>query len=70
MHSPLDYYNERDVRKNKKSSLVEELMKDAQFQRYNKKKYKEVMHNKRTLNGFKKAVMKVQKYRKLKKIKN
>ncbi|KAJ6646087.1 Deoxynucleotidyltransferase terminal-interacting protein 2, partial [Pseudolycoriella hygida] len=41
--SPLDYYNERDTRKTKRKTLVDELMADAEFQRFNKRKYAETM---------------------------
>lgn len=60
--SPLDKYNDRGERVSKKKSLVDELLEDAEFQRFNKRKYQEVMTEKRN-TGFKKA------YKKMKKIK-
>lgn len=45
--SPLDYHNEKHVKKTKKKSLVEDLLKDAEFSRRVKQKYKEsLMHQK------------------------
>ncbi|XP_034473002.1 deoxynucleotidyltransferase terminal-interacting protein 2 [Drosophila innubila] len=41
-HSPLDHYSERHTRKTKKS-LVDELLADEAFQKFNKRKYKEVI---------------------------
>ncbi|XP_064554058.1 deoxynucleotidyltransferase terminal-interacting protein 2 [Drosophila montana] len=41
-HSPLDHYSERHTRKTKKS-LVDELLEDEAFQKFNKRKYKEVI---------------------------
>lgn len=40
--SPLDHYSERHTRKTKKS-LVDELLEDEAFQKFNKRKYKEVI---------------------------
>lgn len=42
LDSPADYYVEGKGRKSKKS-LVDELMADAEFQRYNKRKYTEII---------------------------
>lgn len=42
-HSPYDYYTDRESKKSKKKSLVEELMEDAEFQKFTKRKYKEVI---------------------------
>lgn len=39
--SPLDYHNEKNIKKTKKKSLVEDLLQDAQFSRRVKQKYKE-----------------------------
>ncbi|ALC40407.1 CG1142 [Drosophila busckii] len=41
-HSPLDYYSEKHSRKTKKS-LVDELLQDEAFQKFNKRKYNEVI---------------------------
>jgi len=61
--SPLDYYNERDTRKSKRKTLVDELMDDAQFQRFNKRKYGEVMEE-RKRSGYHKANKKMKKLKK------
>uniref|UniRef100_S4P2I4 Deoxynucleotidyltransferase terminal-interacting protein 2 n=1 Tax=Pararge aegeria TaxID=116150 RepID=S4P2I4_9NEOP len=47
MDSPLDHVNERLTRKERKRTMVEELLADAEFQKYNKKKYKEIIDEKR-----------------------
>lgn len=43
--SPLDYHQEKHVKKSKSKSIVEELLKDAQFSRRVKQKYKESLIN-------------------------
>lgn len=62
-HSSLDYYSERDTRRNKKHTIVDELMADAEFQQYNKRKYKEVME-KNQKTGYYKALKKMKKMKK------
>lgn len=47
MDSPLDHVNERVTRKERKRTMVDELLADAEFQKYNKKKYKEIIDTKR-----------------------
>ncbi|XP_038209160.1 deoxynucleotidyltransferase terminal-interacting protein 2-like [Zerene cesonia] len=47
MDSPLDHVNERLTRKERKRTMVDELLADAQLQKYNKKKYKEIIDEKR-----------------------
>ncbi|XP_034840898.1 deoxynucleotidyltransferase terminal-interacting protein 2 [Maniola hyperantus] len=47
MDSPLDHVNERLTRKDRKRTMVDELLADAEFQKYNKKKYKEIIDDKR-----------------------
>lgn len=61
--SPLERYNDRGERVTKKKSLVDELLHDAEFQRFNKRKYQEVMAEKRT-TGYKKAYKKMKKLKK------
>lgn len=46
MDSPLDYYNNRITKKQRKNTLVEELLADAEFNKYNKRKYKEIIDEK------------------------
>lgn len=62
--SPLDYYNERGERKNKKKTIVDELMADAQFQRYNKRKYTEIQLEEKRRSGYHKATKKMKKLKK------
>ncbi|XP_026764543.2 deoxynucleotidyltransferase terminal-interacting protein 2 [Galleria mellonella] len=47
MDSPLDHVNERLTKKQRKRTMVDELLADAEFQKYNKKKYKEIIEEKR-----------------------
>lgn len=44
--SPLDFYNNRLTKKDRKKTLVDELLADAEFQKYNKRKYKEIIDEK------------------------
>ncbi|XP_017880766.1 deoxynucleotidyltransferase terminal-interacting protein 2 [Ceratina calcarata] len=46
MDSPLDYYSGRLTKKERKKTIVDELMADAQFAKYNKRKYKEIIEEK------------------------
>ncbi|XP_055544424.1 deoxynucleotidyltransferase terminal-interacting protein 2 [Wyeomyia smithii] len=66
MESPLDYYNERGTKKSKAKTLVDELLEDAQFQKYNKKKYAEALE-KRKKKAYHKVAMKMKKLKKKKK---
>lgn len=43
MDSPADFYHARVPKKDRKQTMVEELLADAEFRRYNKKKYSEAM---------------------------
>lgn len=61
--SPLDKHRDRGERVSKKKSLVDELLEDAEFQRFNKRKYQEVMAEKHT-SGYKKAYKKMKKLKK------
>ncbi|XP_063373281.1 deoxynucleotidyltransferase terminal-interacting protein 2 [Cydia amplana] len=47
MDSPLDHVNERLTRKQRKRTMVDELLADSEFQKYNKRKYKEIIVEKR-----------------------
>ena len=42
----IDFFSFLGTAKNKKKSLVDELMADAEFQRYNKRKYTEIIADK------------------------
>ncbi|XP_037959490.1 deoxynucleotidyltransferase terminal-interacting protein 2 [Teleopsis dalmanni] len=64
-HSPLDYYSERNTRKNKKKSLVDELLADEQFQTFTKRKYNENIERKNKYKN-RKALKKMKKLKKRK----
>lgn len=65
-HSPLDYYSERDTRRNKKKTIVDELLADAEFQKYNKRKFKEIIEE-RHKTGYHRALKKMKKLKMKKK---
>lgn len=65
-HSPLDYFHERDTRRNKKRTLVDELLADTEAQKYIKRKHKEVMITKQKYIH-RKAMNKMKKLKKNKK---
>nr|XP_034194417.1 deoxynucleotidyltransferase terminal-interacting protein 2 isoform X1 [Osmia lignaria] len=44
--TPLDYYSGRLTKKERKKTIVDELMADAEFSKYNKRKYKEIIDEK------------------------
>ncbi|NXS54760.1 TDIF2 protein, partial [Brachypteracias leptosomus] len=44
--SPIDFYHSRVPKKQRKRTIVEELLADSEFRRYNKKKYQEIMSEK------------------------
>ena len=50
MDSHLDYYSGRLTKKERKRTIVDELMADAQFSKYNKRKYKEIIDEKKKLH--------------------
>ncbi|XP_030640856.1 deoxynucleotidyltransferase terminal-interacting protein 2 [Chanos chanos] len=59
--TPLDFYHSRVPKKERKRTIVEELLADAEFRSYNKRKYQEIMseraavaagHRKRKPNKF------------------
>nr|CAG4652269.1 EOG090X0GO7 [Triops cancriformis] len=49
--SPVDFYASRIPRKERKRTLVDELMADAKFQNMNKKKYAEIITSKQRPSG-------------------
>jgi hypothetical protein len=54
VESSVEYHNSKNIRKRNKT-LVDELMEDAEFQKLNKKKFKEAsMHDKSNFKKFKK----------------
>ncbi|NXS94708.1 TDIF2 protein, partial [Jacana jacana] len=44
--SPIDFYHSRIPKKQRKRTIVEELLADSEFRRYNKKKYQEILSEK------------------------
>lgn len=50
MDSHLDYYSGRLTKKERKKTIVDELMADAEFSKFNKRKYKEIIDEKRKLH--------------------
>ncbi|NXV03174.1 TDIF2 protein, partial [Cettia cetti] len=44
--APIDFYHSRIPKKQRKRTIVEELLADSEFRRYNKKKYQEIMSEK------------------------
>ncbi|XP_073541584.1 deoxynucleotidyltransferase terminal-interacting protein 2 [Phyllobates terribilis] len=44
--NPIDFYHSRIPKKNRKRTIVEELLADSEFRRNNKKKYKEIVAEK------------------------
>lgn len=48
--SPVEYYSGRLTKKERKNTIVEELMADAQFSKYNKRKYKEIIEENKKLH--------------------
>lgn len=62
IESPVEYHNSKDIRKTKKS-LVDELLEDAAFQKYNKRKFQETVEQKKQ-SGFNKAMKKMRKLKK------
>ncbi|XP_034952237.1 deoxynucleotidyltransferase terminal-interacting protein 2 [Chelonus insularis] len=47
MDTPTEYYSGRLTNKERKKTLVDELIADAEFAKYNKKKYKEIINSNR-----------------------
>lgn len=50
MDSHLDYYSGRITKKERKRTIVDELMADAEFSKFNKRKYKEIIDEKKKLH--------------------
>nr|XP_033797432.1 deoxynucleotidyltransferase terminal-interacting protein 2 [Geotrypetes seraphini] len=47
--NPVDFYHSRIPKKQRKRTIVEELLADSEFRRYNKKKYQQIMTEKAAL---------------------
>ncbi|XP_042318023.1 deoxynucleotidyltransferase terminal-interacting protein 2 isoform X2 [Sceloporus undulatus] len=54
MDSPVDFYHARIPKKQRKKNIVEELLADSEFRRYNKRKYQDIMAEKAALAAGKK----------------
>ncbi|XP_066548747.1 deoxynucleotidyltransferase terminal-interacting protein 2 [Amia ocellicauda] len=52
--TPVDFYHARIPKKQRKRTIVEELIADAEFRSYNKKKYKQILVEKADLSAGKK----------------
>ncbi|XP_043377428.1 deoxynucleotidyltransferase terminal-interacting protein 2 isoform X2 [Chelonia mydas] len=52
--TPIDFYHARIPKKQRKRTIVEELLADSEFRRYNKRKYQEIMTEKAALAAGKK----------------
>lgn len=46
MDAPADYYTNKSSVKSNKKTLVDELLADAEFKKYNKRKYAEIVEEK------------------------
>ncbi|XP_050022758.1 deoxynucleotidyltransferase terminal-interacting protein 2 [Dermacentor andersoni] len=66
MDSPADFYHARVPKKDRKQTMVEELLADAEFRRFNKKKYSEAMARQQRAVS-KKALMHMKRLKKRKK---
>lgn len=63
IESPVEYHNSKSIRKTKKS-LVDELLEDAKFQKYNKRKFQETVEQQKIKSGYNKAMKKMKKLKK------
>ncbi|KAJ7332465.1 hypothetical protein JRQ81_014645 [Phrynocephalus forsythii] len=52
--SPVDFYHARIPKKERKKNIVEELLADSEFRRYNKRKYQDIIAEKTALAAGKK----------------
>ncbi|XP_044288221.1 deoxynucleotidyltransferase terminal-interacting protein 2 isoform X2 [Varanus komodoensis] len=52
--SPVDFYHARIPKKERKKNIVEELLADSEFRRYNKRKYQDIIAEKAALAAGKK----------------
>ncbi|XP_026527614.1 deoxynucleotidyltransferase terminal-interacting protein 2 isoform X1 [Notechis scutatus] len=54
MDSPADFYHARIPKKERKKTIVDELLADSEFRRYNKRKYQDIIAEKEALAAGKK----------------
>ncbi|XP_013928276.1 PREDICTED: deoxynucleotidyltransferase terminal-interacting protein 2 [Thamnophis sirtalis] len=52
--SPADFYHARIPKKERKKTIVDELLADSEFRRYNKRKYQDIIAEKEALSAGKK----------------
>ncbi|CAO1396170.1 unnamed protein product [Diamesa serratosioi] len=64
IESPVEYHGSKNISK-KSKTLVDELMEDAEFQQFNKRKYQEVIEHKKN-EGYQRALKKMRKLKKKK----
>lgn len=64
IESPVEYHASKNTSK-KTKTLVDELMEDAEFQQFNKRKYQEVIEHKKN-EGYQRALKKMRKLKKKK----
>jgi hypothetical protein len=57
IEGPGEYYSSRIPKKDRKKTLVEELLADDKFKKYQKKKYMELMKKKQMINSRRKKLM-------------
>jgi len=51
--SPIEFYSSRLTKKERKKTIVDELMADAEFMKYNKRKYKEIIDERKKKTHYK-----------------
>jgi hypothetical protein len=51
--SPIEFYSSRLTKKERKKTIVDELMADAEFVKYNKRKYKEIIDERKKKTHYK-----------------
>jgi len=65
IETPADFYSGRVPKKQRKATLVDELLEDVEFRRYNKRKYEEIQAKQpRTYNKAYKHMKKLKKHKK------
>nr|SVE77326.1 EOG090X0GO7 [Daphnia lumholtzi]SVE77945.1 EOG090X0GO7 [Daphnia lumholtzi] len=60
--SHADFYHDRVPKKDRKKNLVDELMADADFQRFNKRKYAEIIQSKPGIRNIKSNLYRMKKF--------
>ncbi|KAL5011291.1 hypothetical protein ScPMuIL_009842 [Solemya velum] len=65
VEDPADFYSSRVPKKQRKKTLVDELLADAEFRKFNKRKYSEIQESKRKATGPYKHMKRLKKKKKL-----